>query len=51
MEKEKAKTIEQRTRELECRGVLVGPSDRRVPFEWGVHAPGALKRFLEERGR
>ena len=42
-------TIEQRTRELERLGVLVGPRERRIPFEEGTHVPGALKRFLEER--
>ena len=48
MEKPK-KTIEQRTQELERRGVLVGPRERRIPFKGDVHVPGALKRFLEER--
>ena len=43
-------TIEERTEELERRGVLVGPREPRVPFKGGVHVPGALKRFLEERG-
>lgn len=41
--------MEQRTRELERRGVLVGPRERRIPFKGGVYVPGALKRFLEER--
>ncbi len=48
LEKPKA-TIEQRTRDLERRGVLVGSRGRRIPFEGGVYVPGALKRFLEER--
>ena len=42
-------TMEQRTRDLERRGVLIGPRERRMPFEGGVHVPDALKRFLEER--
>ena len=42
-------TMEQRTRDLERRGVLVGPRERRTPFEGGAYVPGALKRFLEER--
>ena len=49
---EKAKTaIEQRTQELERRGALSAPRGPRVAFEGGVHVPGALKRFLEERDR
>ena len=47
---ERPATIEERTEELERRGVLVGPREPRTPFEGGVHMPGALKRFLEERG-
>ena len=47
---ERPATIEERTEELERRGVLVGPRKPRTPFEVGVHVPGALKRFLEERG-
>ncbi len=47
---ERPATIEDRTEELERRGVLVGPREPRVPFEGGVYVPGALKRFLEERG-
>ena len=43
-------TIAERTVELERRGVLVGPREPRVPFEGGVYVPGALERFLEERG-
>ena len=46
---ERSTTIEQRTQELERRGVLVGPREPRTPFEGGVHVPGALKTFLEER--
>lgn len=47
---ERTETVEQRIRELERRGVIVGPREPRVPFEGGVRVPGALKRFLEERG-
>ena len=47
---ERPATIEERIEELERRGVLVGPREPRVPFKSGVHVPGALKRFLEERG-
>ena len=46
---ERPATIEERTEELERRGVLVGRREPRVPFRGGVHVPGALKRFLEER--
>ena len=44
------KQIEQRTEELERRGVLVGPREPRSPFEGGVYVVGALKTFLGERG-
>ena len=47
---ERSETIEDRTEELERRGVLVGRREPRVPFDSGVYVPGALKRFLEERG-
>ncbi len=46
---QRAATIEQRTLELERKGVLVGPRERRVPFEGGTHVPGALEAFLRER--
>ena len=46
---QEAATIEQRTLELEQKGVLVGPRERRVPYEVGVHVPGALENFLRER--
>ncbi len=42
-------TIEQRTRELERKGVLVGPREQRTPFQGGVYVPGALETFLRER--
>ena len=42
-------TMEQRTHELERKGVLVGPREQRVPFEGGVYVPGALETFLRER--
>ena len=42
-------TIEQRTQELERKGVLVGPREPRIPFVGGVHVPGALETFLRER--
>ncbi len=45
----RAATIEERTEELERRGVLVRSRGPRKPFKVGVHVPGALKRFLEER--
>ena len=47
---ERSATIEQKLDDLERRGVLVGPREPRVPFEGGVYVPGALERFLEERG-
>ena len=46
---QRAATIEQRTLELERKDVLVGPRESRVPFEGGVHVPGALETFLRER--
>ena len=42
-------TLEDRIREMELRGVLVGPRERRVPFKGGENIPGALERFLAER--
>ncbi len=42
-------TIEQRTQELERRGVLIGPRGPRTPFEGGAYVPGALDAFFEER--
>ena len=42
-------TMEERTKELERRGVLVGSRGPRKPFKVGPHVPGALERFLEER--
>ena len=42
-------TQEERDRELERRGVLVGPRQKRVPFKGGEYIPGALERFLAER--
>ena len=47
---ERAVTIEERLEDLERRGVLVRSGEPRRPFKVGVHVPGALKRFLEERG-
>ena len=46
---QRAETIEQRTQELERKGVLVGSREPRVPFEGGVYVPGALETFLRER--
>ena len=43
------RSLEERARELERRGVLVGPRERRTPFEGGVFVAGALEMFLEER--
>ena len=42
-------TLEERIKELELRGVLVGPRKKRTPFKLGEHVPGALERFLAER--
>ena len=48
--RERPPTIEERLEDLERRGVLVRSGEPRRPFKEGVHVPGALKRFLEERG-
>ncbi len=48
LEKRK-QTLEERIRELELRGVLVGPRKKRTPFKLGERVPGALERFLAER--
>ena len=42
-------TLEERIRELELRGVIVGPRKKRTPFKLGRPVPGALERFLAER--
>ena len=47
----RAQHLDKRTRELEQRGVIAGPRKRRSPFKLGKHVPGALERFLSERGR
>ena len=48
LEKRK-QTLEERIRELELRGVIVGPRKKRTPFRLGERVPGALERFLAER--
>ena len=47
---ERPATIEERTEELERRGVLLESREPRVPFKGGVYVPGALQAFLKERG-
>ena len=42
--------LEQHFEEMRRRGVLTPASDPRQPFEPGPHIPGALDRFLKERG-
>ena len=47
----RAQSLEERTRELERRGVLWPAKGPRKPFKIGDPVPGALERFLAERGR
>lgn len=47
---EQQKTIEDRLDELERRGILVRSGGVRKPFAAVAHVPGALDRFLSERG-
>ncbi len=42
--------LEQHMEELRRRGVLQPAKDPRREFKPGPHIPGALERFLEERG-
>ena len=44
------KTIDQRLDDLERRGVLVRSGRARKPLAPVANRPGALKRFLDERG-
>ena len=44
------KTIDQRLDDLERRGVPVGSGRARKPLAAVANRPGALKRFLDERG-
>ena len=44
------KTIDQRLDDLERRGVPVGSGRARKPLVPVANRPGALKRFLDERG-
>ena len=46
----KPTTIEERLEELERRGVLVRSTTPEQPLAPAVRRPGALKRFLAERG-
>ena len=50
-ESHRARTIEERIAELERRGELVRAKDPRKPIRPIAHVPGALERFLAERGR
>lgn len=45
----KPRTLDERLRELETRGVVVRPSKRRGTLRTVARRPGALKRFLRER--
>lgn len=47
---QKSQTIEERLDELERRGILVRSGDVRKPLAAVTHRPGALHRFLAERG-
>lgn len=44
------RTIEERLYDLERRGILVDNGERRIPFRAIDRRPGALARFLEDRG-
>ena len=46
----KTNKLEQHMEEMRRRGVLGQPSGLRQPFKPGPYIPGALERFLEERG-
>jgi prevent-host-death family protein len=43
-------TFAERLRRLEAEGVIVPPRGPRVPFRAVAKRPGALARFLKERG-
>ncbi|MDE0121599.1 MAG: type II toxin-antitoxin system prevent-host-death family antitoxin [Gemmatimonadota bacterium] len=43
------RTIEERLRELERRGILVDTGERQGPYRAIERRPGALARFLEDR--
>ena len=45
-----ADKLEQHMEEMRRRGVLQPAKGPRQPFKPGPHIPGALERFLEERG-
>lgn len=44
------RTIEERLHDLERRGVLVDSGERQVPYRAIDRRPGALARFLDDRG-
>ncbi len=46
----KPSTIEERLDDLDRRGALVRPTTPRRPLKVGERRPGALARFLAERG-
>ena len=43
-------TIEERMEELRSRGILVPAKNPKQPLKPTAHVPGALERFLKERG-
>ncbi len=45
-----ARTIEERLAELERRGILERAKNPRTRFTPGEYVPGALERFLADRG-
>lgn len=47
---QKPQTIEERLDEMERRGILVRSRDERRPLAAVTRTPGALDRFLAERG-
>ena len=47
---EEKKTLEEHLDELERRGVIARARDRNAPLEPIAHRPGALRRFLDDRG-
>jgi prevent-host-death family protein len=46
---EKKRTLDERWKELEERGVLIPPRDPAARIRPIAHLPGALERFLKER--
>jgi len=48
--RDRATRLQKRLAELERRGILTPPPKHRKPMEPGTPVPGALERFLADRG-